>query len=606
MNKNDKKILFLFPPQWTPISPHFALCSLTGQLKNAGYSTTTEDLNVEFYNLILSKEFLDFTNEKIKNDYVELCDKIKKIYKSNKTAEEYTLQEQCMIYKYGKIKEFLSEDNDEYHVRVPNIIQYAHEIVKDKTRFYQPINLIKAMELIDYALKMVSTAYAPLNLEFESCYNPFMKLTYESIKHFVFDKETNVFWNFLKSKVKEYKNKKYSLIAISLNSSSQLVAGLSLGYLLKKYTNAHISIGGNYFTRIKEEVLKHPEFHEFCDSIMTEEGEGPIVEMARFITGEIGIEKVPNLIYFKNKKSFINEKMTPVKLNNMASVNLDDFDLNAYYTPEIVLPYQTSRGCYWGKCSFCDQDFGQEFNVKNTDKVISEMKELKEKYNINHFEFIDESVSPMYLKELSEKIVSSEIEPKFFMDARLEKQFDEDIFKIASSAGLKMVMWGLESGSKKIMDSINKGIDFDRRFEILKSANKYNIWNFAFIFFGYPLETVEDARKTIKMLSDNKDCINSYGRSVFTMGKHAKIASSPKEYGITKIIPAQEEFSPSIDFECIGMTKNELKTVTAECREESFKNYNNPLWMYLRYREWLFLYVDKFGVDWVSKYSVKL
>ena len=97
------------------------------------------------------------------------------------------------------------------------------------------------------------------------------------------------------------------------------------------------------------------------------------------------------------------------------------------------------------------------------------------------------------------------------------------------------------------MKSINKGIDLEKRFEILKTANKYNIWNFAFIFFGYPLETVEDARKTIEMLCDNHDIINSYGRSVFTMGKHAKIACSPEEFGIKEIYPKENEFSTNIN-----------------------------------------------------------
>ena len=169
-----------------------------------------------------------------------------------------------------------------------------------------------------------------------------------------------------------------------------------------------------------------------------------------------------------------------------------------------------------------------------------------------------------------------------------------------------MVLWGLESGSRKIMESINKGIDLDKRFDILQSANKYGIWNFAFIFFGYPLETKEDARETIKMICENHDFINSYGRSVFTMGRHAKLAQEPEKYGITKLHEVQDEFSPSMDFDCVGMTKQELNEILKECKMECFKYYQNPLWMYLRFREWLFLYIDKHGLEWVSKYNIGL
>ena len=66
----------------------------------------------------------------------------------------------------------------------------------------------------------------------------------------------------------------------------------------------------------------------------------------------------------------------------------------------------------------------------------------------------------------------------------------------------------------------------------------------------------------------------------------------------------QDEFSPSLDFDCIGMTKQELREILSECKIRCFEHYKNPLWMFLRFREWLFLYVDKYGVDWVSNYNV--
>lgn len=604
MAKNNKMLL-IFPPQWTPISPHFAICTLMGQLKNAGYSASFMDLNIEFYNKILSRNYLQFIQDKVKKDYLELFTSIRKIYTREKKEKKYTLEDRCKLYKFDKLRKFMSQEN-KYFAMLPDLIPLAVGVIKNENRFYTPEHLINAMKFVDMALEMTSLAYAPTNIAFDSCYNPFLKLDFNSIKHFIFDKESNIFWNFYKNKISEIKALKPSFIAISLNSSSQLIAGLTLTYLLKKYTNAHINIGGNFFGRIKETLLKHPEFSMFCDSISIEEGEGPILEMAKFVNGEIPISKVPNLVWFKDKKCYLNEKMQPVRLNDMANLNLDDINLSAYYTPKIVLPYQTSRGCYWGKCTFCDQYFGMEYNVKDIQKVISQMQELKNKYGITHYEFIDESVSPIYLKDLSKELLKTDINPSFFCDARLESAFDDEVFEIASKAGLKMTMWGLESGSDKIMNSINKGIDLNKRFDILKSANKYGIWNFAFIFFGYPMETKEDAKETIKMLCDNYKIINSYGRSVFSMGKHAKLALEPEKFGITKIFENEEEFSPSINFECVGMNKKELNEILNDCRDECFKHYQNPLWMFLRYREYLFLYIDKLGLEKVSSYSINV
>ena len=46
----------------------------------------------------------------------------------------------------------------------------------------------------------------------------------------------------------------------------------------------------------------------------------------------------------------------------------------------------------------------------------------------------------------------------------------KEVLTLGHKAGLQMIMWGLESGSKKVLELINKGIDLDRRFEILENA----------------------------------------------------------------------------------------------------------------------------------------
>ena len=456
-------------------------------------------------------------------------------------------------------------------------------------------------------MEIVSLPYSPTKVEFDGVINPFFKFNYESIKYFVLDKDSNIFADYYEKIIQKILDKNAGFIAVSINSSSQIIPGLTLTYMLKKRTNAHINIGGNFFGRIANELQKHTEFFEiFADSVSIEEGEGPILELAKYYYGQHPVEMVPNFMYMKDGKVVQNPKMKPIKLDAMHNMSLDGYDLTKYFAPEIVAPYQSSRGCYWGKCSFCDQDFGQNFNIKNINKVVDEFKELKEKYNISKFEFIDESVSPVYMNDFSDKLIAENFDVNYFCDARLETAFNADILKKAHKAGLRMIMWGLESGSDKVMELINKGIDLDRRFDILKDSKEALIWNFAFIFFGFPAETREDALKTIDMLVKNKDIIHSYGRSVFTMGRHAKLAEEPQKYGITKIYPAEEEFSPNINFDSSGSNQAQLKEILQLCMQECSKAYENPLWMYLRYREWLFLYICKYGTDWVSNYNVDI
>lgn len=598
------KTLLIFPPQWTPVSPHFALPSLIGQLKAHGFEAVALDFNIDFYNKILTSEFIKNSIKRGLDGQQKLLNEFTSKVKAGKKFTDYPLEIQNKMAKYSMIKEFATNKANLLET-IPDVAKEAAEVLKSKENFYNPELLIKSVNVVDTALELASFPYFPSKLSLDNYSNPFFKLNFDSIKYFVFDKETNMFIDYYKSILDEIKAHNAQYIGISINSTSQIVPGLTLANLLKNETNAHINIGGNFFGRVTDAVVKNPEFFElFCDTLLVEEGERPCVELAQYINGEIGIDEVSNLIHVKDGKIVVNETKKPLKLDEMSIVSLDGYKKEQYFAPEIILPFQSSRGCYWGKCSFCDQDFGQNFNVKNVEKLTEEFKQLKEEYDIEYFEFIDESVSPAYLKELSQALKDKDIKIKYFFDARLETTFTYQTLKEAHDTGLTMVLWGLESGSRSVMNLINKGIDIDRRLEILTNSANAGIWNFAFIFFGFPTETMQDAQKTIDLICKNKDVIHSYGRSVFTMGKHTKLKDEPEKYGITAVYPSMEEFSPTYTFDCVGMKKEELSSMIQSCTQACSRAYNNPLWMYLRYREYLFLYVAKFGVDWVKNYKI--
>lgn len=600
------KTLLLFPPQWSPISPHFAVPILTGQLKTAGFDVEAVDLNIDFYNNVLNKSFLLKSINKTEHIYPELLNEIGKYHSADKKFEDYPVNIQEIMLKYSKIKEY-KQKKEHLLLNIPKLIDESVSILKDRELFYEPEKFVKALNIIETALDIISLPYYPSKITFDSYTNPLLKLNHESIKYHVFDKATNIFIDYFEGIIDSLIEKNADYIGVSINSSTQIVPGLTLANMLKSKTKAHINIGGNYFGRVADNLLKRPEFFDlYAHSVLIEEGEKPCVDLARYVNGEISVEEVSNLIYEKDGKVYINKKTVPLKLDDIANISLEGYELEKYFAPYTVMPFQTSKGCYWGKCSFCDQDFGQNFNVKNVDKLIKELTEINTKYGISHIEFIDESVSPSYFSEMSEKILDEGLKINYFTNARLESSFSKEILEKARKSGLRMLLWGLESGSERIMTLINKGIDLEKRFQILRDSYDSDIWNFAFIFFGFPAETPEEAKLTIDMLCSHNDIINSYGRSTFTMGKHTKLRDNPKAYGIIGVSEQQDEFSPTYDFEAEGMTKAELNNIIKLCTNSCFDAYKTPLWMYLKYREYLFLYISKFGVKWVQGYKIKL
>ena len=594
------KILYLFPPQWIPISPHSAIPSLIGQYEGTGHTATAMDLNLDYYCEVLTKSYVENQLKKVETLSVDLYKEISKFYIREKDFDTYTEQQKLLFAKHVMIKDFLANHDKKYLNSIPVLIDGAVSVLRSKRHFYNPKLFLDALRIINDAMQIVSAPYYPTKISFGGYFNQFSKLNYESIRYYVFDEFTNPYLEFYNKKLPEIIEQNADYIGISINSSSQIIGGLTLAYMVKHKTKAHVSIGGNFFGRVAESLSKRPEFFEaFCDSLIVEEGEKPVIELTKYLSGEIKIEDVPNLMYLKDGKVVLNKITEPMKLNELKVPRLNGFKLDKYFVPHVILPFLTSRGCYWRKCSFCDHDFGMHYNIKDIDKLVEEIKFIKKEYGITKFEFIDEAISPSYMKEMSERFIKEKLDITFFNDARLEKEFSKDIFDLAYKAGLRMVLWGLESGSRKIMDLINKGVDFDKRLDVLRAANDADIFNFAFIFFGFPAETKEDAMETIDLICNNTDIIHVYGRSTFTMGRHTKLREAPEKYGVVGETYPEDEFSPTYVYKASGMTKEELDEVIKTCIDRCYKAYKNWFAFQFITRELLFLYLDKYGIKGV-------
>ena len=169
-----------------------------------------------------------------------------------------------------------------------------------------------------------------------------------------------------------------------------------------------------------------------------------------------------------------------------------------------------------------------------------------------------------------------------------------------------MVLWGYEAGSKRVMELINKGIDIDARFDILKRSAKAGIHNFAYIFTGFPTETFDEAMETVNTVCDYPEIFHSWGTGVFTLGRHSFISNHPEKFGITKLID-DEEFTSDIKFQASSiLSDEEIQKINVRLTKKSLEKNNNPAWMFLRYREILFLYIVKYGRDKVANIKYKL
>lgn len=587
------KTVLIAPPQWTPSSPYLSIPLLLGQLIDSGYDAKGIDLNIEFYSHILSKKYVCKAIENINNF----------LYDFENDVQE---KSDFLSKKYEAIKSYKSK-NEKYFSIVPEKIESAVKVFKSKKDFYDPEKFSDANLIIYKALDIISLEYYPSGFSFIAWKNDLYKYSVKDVITFSKDSETNMFLEFYENQIKNNLfDDEIKLIGISITGILQIFPGLTLARMLKEKTKAKIVLGGNYLGTIKDVICKYPEFFDvFCDLFVFDEGERSIVEIAKYINGEISIDEVSGILYKNKSGEIITNPLKEVKsLDEMAGISLSGFDLSKYLLPEIVFPLRASTGCYWGKCSFCIMPNAKTYTTKNVDKLINEIKEMKDKYGITNFEFVDESMSPSYLSAFSSKLLEEGLDVKYTCFARLEKEFTKDLLKKAKKSGLVSVAWGYESASDRLLELMNKGVNTKDRFKILKDSSNVGIWNHITYMLGFPSETEEELRMTLEKINKNLDIIDSTGFWKFAL-VNDEIISNAKYYGVVDTWKDESELLSHIDFEATGMSREKVDDIFMEqCKF-------NHKFSYPYFRKQLthcfspMLYVVKYGVKKVKSFKIQ-
>jgi radical SAM superfamily enzyme YgiQ (UPF0313 family) len=250
---------------------------------------------------------------------------------------------------------------------------------------------------------------------------------------------------------------------------------------------------------------------------------------------------------------FLNSKKTDADYNYTA--DFDDFDLNKYFVPEIVLPVKTTSSCYYQKCVFC----GHHGNVKYKEYDLKLLKRLLEKTKAKKVFIIDDMISAERCLAIAK--IMKELGIKWMCQLKPVKEYDEKTLKTLSDSGLKIIIWGAESGSDRILNLMKKGTNIRDVEDVLKLSHAAGIKNVIYIMFGFPTETKEEFMQTIDFLKKNQEYISLISTSVFGLQEETLMCRNPEEYGITEITKDERTLlEPKLSYKTkSGLSNEEAK-----------------------------------------------
>lgn len=340
----------------------------------------------------------------------------------------------------------------------------------------------------------------------------------------------------------------FNLIGFSILSFGHFLFAVMLARKIRDISNVPIIFGGAFIT-----IFGHlyPEIFNYVDYMIVGDGREPFVKLLDYLQyRRMDIEDVPNVVYKKGKR-LISTRFVNYPLEDIPLPDFTGLTLESYRNPlnrEIVLPYQITRGCVY-RCNFCVQSpIENTFQTKTYGKVIKELREMRKRYNCYTFYFCDSniSISYKYLENLLDCFIYENIGLTWrcYMDV---KAMNADIIAKIRKAGCDALMYGIETGSDRILRMIGKNQTTKQAEQVLKWAKKADIDVTAFFMTGFPYEEQKDVIDTINFISNNKEYIDFGVVRKFTVIYGTFLYQYPLQYKVCNLKPQNSRYMFDFD-----------------------------------------------------------
>lgn len=178
-------------------------------------------------------------------------------------------------------------------------------------------------------------------------------------------------------------------------------------------------------------------------------------------------------------------------------------DVPAVLSMERFTTMQTSRGCPW-PCVFCDIPIFNEgkWRARSAQHVVNELKYL-EAHGYGSVYFVDDHflLQPKRIDAICQGVIEAGLSIQWGIEGRVDS-VAQHLFPAMAKAHCRTVMFGIESGSQKILDRLKKEQTLDEVTTAVKNAKKAGIEIVhGFFTVGNPDETVEDMQATFDFAS---------------------------------------------------------------------------------------------------------
>ena len=318
---------------------------------------------------------------------------------------------------------------------------------------------------------------------------------------------------------------------------NQLISSLAAAHFIKKkYPDLPIVFGGSSCI---PEMAQGLFDHFLIDYMISGEGEIPLFHLCQWLQGKV-VEMIPSIYTRKKQIKYAGKSINQVDLAQLTPPDYDDYflEMKSLYPDQPfipTIPVEFSRGCWWGKCVFCNLNLQWKgYRSKTADKMINEVKGLAQKYGSLDFTFTDNVLPYKDGRLFFEKCIALKKDYSFFGEIRANQR--GPYLQTCGKGGLDSIQVGIEAFSETLLKRLKKGVSVIENIAIMRDAAAYGVSLDGNLIIDFPGSTEKEVEEPLNVL----EFILPYHpltTASFFLGHGSPVDYEYSQFGITAVMP---------------------------------------------------------------------
>jgi radical SAM superfamily enzyme YgiQ (UPF0313 family) len=300
------------------------------------------------------------------------------------------------------------------------------------------------------------------------------------------------------------------IVFVGINTFNA-VRGYEIAKELKQKSKAVLVFGGMHAS------LNYTEAIEYCDYVLTGDGDESIIEFINYINRGIDAKRItfPGVVY-KDRGEIINtgKGEQPEDINTIPDRNLVyNYSRMAKRYDTLWAQVHASRGCPHN-CAYCTiiRHFGQKIRKRTPENIVQDIKEAIAFHKrlfiprLNTFVWITDDNFAQdrdWAISVLQCIIRNNIKYHFSVQARFETGFDDELLDLMKRAGFVDLALGIEFLDDSSFKEFNKKSNYADILRSIKNIQKHGIGVRGLFIVGAENDTKGIGSKIAQYVIDN-------------------------------------------------------------------------------------------------------